>query len=232
MSLLFAQTEAKINEYIKVDVQVLYVLTHWQTLCPPLLLRLFLKGPANLFSLLSPRSLGVKPGLNGSCSEWKHLLSGKGVFFWFVFYFSCVSAAATELALLFSTENPFIILYPILKQNKTNIAIALSYIFGESWEVSSALLSNAFPQCSTALVCLRKYSFNIHHQRLQTVNKQREGRCFGPARVASFNQSSTFFSGVLSAWAPTLFTSEQRRLLIFKQPTSPNALHRIRLTSP
>lgn len=106
--------------------------------------------------------------------------------------------------------------------------IALSYIYAESWQVSPAHFVKAFSQCSTTLVCLGKCTFNIYHQRLQAVNVQLEALTLCPAAPLDFTKAH-FFSSILSARAPPLFAPEQRRLLILKQPTFPNALRRIRL---
>lgn len=146
----------------------------------------FLKGPANLFSLLSPYSLGVKPGFYGSCSEWKHPLSG-------IYFFFCASAAATEHWTCFAflhRQPPHN--YVSHEKKKTNIVIALSYIYAESWEVSSAHFFKAFSQCSTALVCLGKSAFNIHHQRLQAVNVQLEALTLCPAAPLDFTKAHFF----------------------------------------
>lgn len=99
----------------------------------------------------------------------------------------------TELALLFFTDNPLIIMYPMKKTKKTtNIVIALSYIYAESWQVSSAHFLKAFSQRSTALVCLGKCAFNIHHQRLQAVNVQLEALMLCPAAPLDFTKAHFF----------------------------------------
>lgn len=182
----------------------------------------FLKGPANLFSLLSPYSLGVKPGFYGSCSEWKHPLSG--IFFFFFLLVQVQQRLNTELALLFFTDNPLIIMYP-MKKKKKNIVIALSYIYAESWQVSSAYFLKAFSQCSTVLVCLGKCAFNIHHQRLQAVNVQLEALTLCPAAPLDFTKAH-FFSAAFCPPGRLLFSPQNNAGFSFwnsRPPRVPSA---------
>lgn len=94
----------------------------------------------------------------------------------------------TELALLFFTDNPLIIMYPMKKKNNYYCDCIIIHI----WQVSSAHFLKAFSQCSTALVCLGKCAFNIHHQRLQAVNVQLEALTLCPAAPLDFTKAHFF----------------------------------------
>lgn len=75
-------------------------------------------------------------------------------------------------------------------------------------------------QCSTAPVCLSKCAFHIHYQRLQAVSVQ----CEAPTLCRAVR--------CLPSLKHNFFHHRTTQVLIFKQPTSLNALRRIRLTSP